>query len=85
MGMTPETLQAITGHLIAAHHHCECGDYCEWCAPWACGASSQEIMDHYLRSFTSDAEYQHSAKHRPEFFAVLATEEYHRHWKGDQA
>lgn len=80
-GMTPETLQAITSRLMQSHHSCQCGDYCQLCAPWACGATSQQIMDEYLSPWFSRAGYERDCANRPEFIAVLATAEYHEHWQ----
>jgi hypothetical protein len=49
--MTDNERKAAMAELWERHHPCECGDYCGWCAPWACGASDQFILDwlHALR------------------------------------
>lgn len=44
-------------------------------------AGNQQIMDAYLSIYDSKAEYEDLCKEAPEFLAVLATEEYHRHWE----
>ena len=79
--MTDSTRFDILAALRAKHHSCECGDYCEWCAPWACAASDSTIMASYLDPWSSQHGYEAESQHRPEFYAVLATAEYHQHWK----
>lgn len=78
--MTAATRSDILAVLRKRHVSCECGDYCGWCAPWACDVSDQVIMDCYLEPHYNRADYNLTASNRPEFYAVLATEEYHRHW-----
>lgn len=78
--MTPETMVLITDRLMRNHHSCDCCDYCQLCAPWACGATSQQIMDAYLEPWSSREGYERDGASFPEFLAVLATAEYHEHW-----
>lgn len=42
--------------------------------------SPQELMDEYLTGYPTRGGYERIAAGLPEFYAVLATEEYHAHW-----
>lgn len=41
----------------------------------------QELMDEYLTGYPTREGYESIAAGLPEFYAVLATEEYHAHWE----
>jgi hypothetical protein len=79
--MTTQTRTDIVSSLCS-----RCGDSCGWCHPDIVSTlEDQTIMAAYLSDYASESAYRREASNAVEFLAVLATEEYHRHWKGDPA
>lgn len=64
-------MTAQTRELILASMHCSPAAPC----------TDQEAMDAYLFRWRTRDRYESEACQQPEFYAVLATAEYHKHWQ----